>query len=134
MKRREFITALGSAVAWPLVSAGERDHGIHRYALLLFCLAMLVTDARQGVAQTGGLPPSLGSSMPSDIDLQSGFRLPFTKREDLDEAGKRAARSAWSPSSRRSAHAAKNMERGGSGTGLAVRIGQPFDFIVSDPD
>jgi hypothetical protein len=88
MKRREFITALGSAVAWPLVSAGERDHGIHRYALLLFCLAMLVTDARQGVAQTGGLPPSLGSSMPSDIDLQSGFRLPFPKREDLDEAGK----------------------------------------------
>ena len=35
---------------------------------------------------------------------------------------------------RRSAHAAKNMDRGGSGTGLAVRIGQPFDFIVSDPD
>ena len=28
--------------------------------------------------------------MPSDIDLQSGFRLPFPKREDLDEAGKRA--------------------------------------------
>jgi hypothetical protein len=72
-----------------------RDHRIHRYALLLFCLAMLVTDARQGVAQTGGLPPSLGSSMPSDIDLQSGFRLPFPKRGDLDEAGKRAARSAW---------------------------------------
>jgi 4-carboxymuconolactone decarboxylase len=28
--------------------------------------------------------------MPSDIDVQSGFRLPFPKREDLDEAGKRA--------------------------------------------
>ena len=27
--------------------------------------------------------------MPSDIDLQSGFRLPLPKREDLDEAGKR---------------------------------------------
>jgi 4-carboxymuconolactone decarboxylase len=27
--------------------------------------------------------------MPSDIDPQSGFRLPLPKREDLDEAGKR---------------------------------------------
>ena len=37
-----------------------------------------------------------GSNMPSDIDPQSGFRLPLSKREDLDEAGKlhydRAAR------------------------------------------
>ncbi|HTP90914.1 MAG TPA: hypothetical protein VMJ52_04220 [Xanthobacteraceae bacterium] len=28
--------------------------------------------------------------MPSDIDPQSGFRLPLPKREDLDEVGKRA--------------------------------------------
>ncbi len=28
--------------------------------------------------------------MPSDIDPQSGFRLPLPKREDLDEAGKKA--------------------------------------------
>ena len=28
--------------------------------------------------------------MPSDIDPQSGFRLPLPKREDLDEAGKQA--------------------------------------------
>jgi 4-carboxymuconolactone decarboxylase len=28
-------------------------------------------------------------NMPSDIDSQSGFRLPLPKREDLDEAGKR---------------------------------------------
>ena len=28
--------------------------------------------------------------MPSDIDPKSGFRLPLPKREDLDEAGKRA--------------------------------------------
>ena len=27
--------------------------------------------------------------MPSDIDSQSGFRLPLPKREDLDEVGKR---------------------------------------------
>ena len=30
----------------------------------------------------------MGSNMPSDIDPQSGFRLPLPKREDLDEAGK----------------------------------------------
>jgi 4-carboxymuconolactone decarboxylase len=28
--------------------------------------------------------------MPSDIDPQSGFRLPLPKREDLDEAGRKA--------------------------------------------
>jgi 4-carboxymuconolactone decarboxylase len=66
------------------------DDRIHRCAILVFGFAVLVTDARQGVAQTAGLPPRLESSMPSDIDLQSGFRLPFPKREDLDEAGKRA--------------------------------------------
>jgi 4-carboxymuconolactone decarboxylase len=34
-------------------------------------------------------PPTMGSTMPSDIDPQSGFRLPLPKREDLDELGKR---------------------------------------------
>src|SRR5262249_56937970 len=33
-------------------------------------------------------PASMGPNMPSDIDPQSGFRLPLPKREDLDEAGK----------------------------------------------
>ena len=28
--------------------------------------------------------------MPSDIDPQSGFRLPLPKRDDLDEVGKEA--------------------------------------------
>jgi 4-carboxymuconolactone decarboxylase len=35
--------------------------------------------------------------MPSDIDPQSGFRLPLPKREDLDEAGKRAYDRAVTP-------------------------------------
>ena len=35
--------------------------------------------------------------MPSDIDPQSGFRLPLPKREDLDEVGKRAYDRANTP-------------------------------------
>ena len=35
-----------------------------------------------------GSPPAVGQTMPSDIDPQSGFRLPLPKREDLDDAGK----------------------------------------------
>jgi 4-carboxymuconolactone decarboxylase len=35
--------------------------------------------------------------MPSDIDPQSGFRLPLLKREDLDDAGKRAYDRANTP-------------------------------------
>jgi 4-carboxymuconolactone decarboxylase len=38
-----------------------------------------------------------GSTMPSDIDPQSGFRLPLPKREDLDDAGKRAYDRAATP-------------------------------------
>ena len=36
-------------------------------------------------------------TVPSDIDPQSGFRLPLLKREDLDEAGKRAYDRANTP-------------------------------------
>jgi 4-carboxymuconolactone decarboxylase len=35
--------------------------------------------------------------MPSDIDPQSGFRLPLPKREDLDDIGKRAYDRASTP-------------------------------------
>ena len=35
--------------------------------------------------------------MPSDIDAQSGFRLPLPRREDLDDAGKRAYDRAATP-------------------------------------
>jgi 4-carboxymuconolactone decarboxylase len=35
--------------------------------------------------------------MPPDIDPQSGFRLPLLKREDLDDAGKRAYDHAVAP-------------------------------------
>ncbi len=35
--------------------------------------------------------------MPSDIDPQSGFRLPLLKRDDLDDAGKRAHDRANTP-------------------------------------
>ena len=35
-------------------------------------------------------PQSTGTTMPSDIDPKSGFRLPLPNRDDLDEAGKKA--------------------------------------------
>ncbi len=38
-------------------------------------------------AQTAA-SPNMGASMPSDIDPQSGFRLPLLKREELDEAAR----------------------------------------------
>ena len=62
----------------------------HRRHLAIFLLgaAALLLDAHAGSAQTGGTP-SVGSTMPSDIDPKSGFRLPLPNREDLDEAGKR---------------------------------------------
>src|SRR5262245_47067569 len=40
---------------------------------------------------------NMGSAMPSDIDPQSGFRLPLPRREDLDEAGRAAYDRAVTP-------------------------------------
>src|SRR5262245_16000369 len=39
----------------------------------------------------------MGRNMPSDIDPQSGFRLPLPKREDLDEVGRRIYDRASAP-------------------------------------
>jgi len=50
----------------------------------------LFTAPRAASAQQPSTPTTAASTMPSDIDPQSGFRLPLPKREDLDEAGKRA--------------------------------------------
>jgi 4-carboxymuconolactone decarboxylase len=54
----------------------------------LAAAALLVAPLRVD-AQTQNSEPTMERSMPSDIDPQSGFRLPLPKREDLDEAGKK---------------------------------------------
>ena len=63
---------------------------MRRRCLQLICLigaAAILAGARPAFTQPDS-PPAMGPSMPSDIDPQSGFRLPLPKREDLDEAGK----------------------------------------------
>src|SRR5215813_15204130 len=65
----------------------------------LICLigaAAILAGARPAFTQVGS-PPTIGSAMPSDIDPQSGFRLPLPKREDLDEAGKKTYDRAMTP-------------------------------------
>jgi 4-carboxymuconolactone decarboxylase len=72
--------------------------GLRIHHLAFFLLGVAVDAlAHQGIAQTGGSPPSVRSNMPSDIDPQSGFRLPLPKREDLDEAGKQTYDRAMTP-------------------------------------
>jgi 4-carboxymuconolactone decarboxylase len=63
-------------------------HG-RQLAVFLLGAAALLLGTYAGGAQTGAAAPGAGSSMPSDIDPKSGFRLPLPNREDLDEAGKR---------------------------------------------
>ena len=67
---------------------------VRRFAL--FVLAALVGAAHPGRAQPAP-PASQESRMPSDIDPQSGFRLPLPRREDLDEAGKQTYDRAATP-------------------------------------
>jgi len=63
-----------------------RNPRVHAWLLLLGTMLALL-DARPGAAQI----------MPSDIDPQSGFRLPLPKRADLDEAGKKTYDDASRP-------------------------------------
>jgi 4-carboxymuconolactone decarboxylase len=59
-----------------------------------FVLAAALGAAHPARAQA---PASQEISMPSDIDPQSGFRLPLPRREDLDEAGKQTFDRASTP-------------------------------------
>jgi 4-carboxymuconolactone decarboxylase len=55
--------------------------------ICLFVAAAGVFGPPAALTQVGS-PPTGGQIMPSDIDAESGFRLPLPKREDLDDAGK----------------------------------------------
>src|ERR1700685_747890 len=72
---------------------------LHR---ILMSLAGVITAlavfaaAHQGRAQSNQAS-NTGSTMPSDIDPNPGFRLPLPKREDLDDVGKRAYDRAAAP-------------------------------------
>jgi 4-carboxymuconolactone decarboxylase len=61
-----------------------------RPRLRIFCLLVAAAGVFGPLAALTqvGSPPTVGQIMPSDIDPQSGFRLPLPKREDLDDAGK----------------------------------------------
>ena len=65
-----------------------------RLAVLLLAAAALAPATRPALAQT---PPRQETSMPSDIDPQSGFRLPLPKREDLDETARQTFDEAAKP-------------------------------------
>jgi 4-carboxymuconolactone decarboxylase len=64
------------------------------FAAILAVLAVSCTFVAQNAA---GSTSNTRSTMPSDIDPQSGFRLPLPKREDLDDAGKRGYDRANTP-------------------------------------
>ena len=58
--------------------------------------AALAAAHPPAAAQTAS-PPSIGSTMPSDIDPQSGFRLPLLPRDQLDDEGRKAYDRASTP-------------------------------------
>jgi hypothetical protein len=97
----------------PVTSAKSRRHGVNQpWAIfrkveeihmnaqrcyLTIVLLGLAAGVHRVTAQTGVSPPSMETNMPSDIDPQSGFRLPLPRREDLDEAGRSAYDRAITP-------------------------------------
>jgi 4-carboxymuconolactone decarboxylase len=73
-----------------------RQH--HILTSLAGVMLAVVAVAHEAHAQSNSNQASnMGSTMPSDIDPHSGFRLPLPKREDLDDVGKRAYDRAAAP-------------------------------------
>lgn len=62
--------------------------------VLALAAALLAIAAPPASAQT---PPRMENQMPSDIDPQSGFRLPLPKPEELDEAARKTYEEATRP-------------------------------------
>ncbi|HEY2136581.1 MAG TPA: hypothetical protein VGH49_11870 [Xanthobacteraceae bacterium] len=71
---------------------------VRHFALFVLAAAALAAAAVPARAQSAA-PTSQENRMPSDIDPQSGFRLPLPKREDLDEAGRQTYDRAATPGS-----------------------------------
>ncbi len=59
---------------------------LRRRMIVAVAAALLAPAAPPALAQTA---PRMETQMPSDIDPQSGFRLPLPKREDLDEEARK---------------------------------------------
>src|SRR3954468_9677509 len=96
------VPAQGAAIRGHLRGRGigrniMRPLCMHPLRLLLIAGAAVMVAAQPGLAQTGGSPATSGRTMASDIDPQSGFRLPLRPREELDEAGKRIYDRAVTP-------------------------------------
>ena len=65
-----------------------------RRMILFLAAALRAPAARPAVAQS---PPRMESQMPSDIDPQSGFRLPLLKPEELDATARKTYDEAATP-------------------------------------
>ena len=63
---------------------------LHCLAGMFTALIVLAAAPETRAQTTANQTSTMGSTMPSDIDPDSGFRLPLPKREDLDDVGKRA--------------------------------------------
>src|SRR5580700_8119490 len=70
---------------------------LHCLAGTFTALIVLAAAPETRAQTTADQTSTMGSTMPSDIDPNSGFRLPLPMREDLDDVGKRAYDRAATP-------------------------------------
>jgi len=75
--------------------------GLHRrhVTVALVAAALCAASVPPALAETATtrMTTQLENRMPSDVDPQSGFRLPLPKREELDEAARKTYDSATKP-------------------------------------
>ena len=78
------------SAACRMTAAHQLGHRLRRLAACALAIAGMLTGSSLSGAEDKVSISRSESTMPSDIDPQSGFRLPLPRREDLDDAGKAA--------------------------------------------
>jgi 4-carboxymuconolactone decarboxylase len=81
---------VGSAACRMIAALHRPSSGLRPLPACAIAIAGMLTGAALGGAEDKVSISRSESTMPSDIDPQSGFRLPLPRREDLDDAGKAA--------------------------------------------
>src|SRR6516225_1031300 len=90
---------VGSAACRMAAARHQPRRSLRRLAACAIAIAAMLTGSALSGAEDKVSISRSASAMPSDIDPQSGFRLPLPRREDLDDTARQTFDESAKPGS-----------------------------------